>query len=69
MTLENWNTLMYLALRGQIEKYFTIIYFVIWIFVGNYVLLNLFLAILLNGFGISSDQKEEYLDGLDKQDI
>ena len=27
----------------------SVIYLVIWIFIGNYVLLNLFLAILLDG--------------------
>lgn len=33
----------------------TILYFVIWIFMGNYILLNLFLAILLNGFSVNND--------------
>jgi len=35
-------------------------YFVSWIFIGNYVLLNLFLAILLDGFD-SSDLDENIL--------
>ena len=31
----------------------TILYYVMWIFAGNYVLLNLFLAILLDGFTVN----------------
>lgn len=34
----------------------TMIYFLIWIFLGNYVLLNLFLAVLLDGFGVYGDE-------------
>jgi len=29
----------------------SLVFLISWIFIGNYVLLNLFLAILLNGFG------------------
>ena len=64
MTLENWNQLMYLGLKSKTNKFFTMAYFIIWIFIGNYVLLNLFLAILLNGFGQNIDKKEEMFDGL-----
>ena len=38
----------------------TIFYLVSWIFIGNYVLLNLFLAILLDGFD-SNDLNENIL--------
>lgn len=50
MTLENWNDLLLSALRSDVHKLISFIYFVSWIFIGNYVLLNLFLAILLEGF-------------------
>ena len=33
-----------------------VIYYVAWIFIGNWILLNLFLAILLEGF-VSEDQE------------
>ena len=42
----------------------TYIYYAIWIFAGNYVLLNLVLAILLDGFTMGSDSsKDELIDG------
>ena len=31
------------------------IYFILWIFLGNYVLLNLFLAVLLDGFQVNGE--------------
>ena len=50
MTLENWNSLLFNCLRAETPKYFTMIFLISWIFIGNYILLNLFLAILLDGF-------------------
>ncbi len=50
MTIENWNDLLTASLRGNAEIISTLIYFIVWIFIGNYVFLNLFLAILLEGF-------------------
>jgi len=35
------------------------IYYVVWIFIGNFILLNLFLAILLDSFLIEDDGTEE----------
>ena len=35
------------------------IYYVVWIFIGNFILLNLFLAILLDSFLIEDDGSEE----------
>jgi hypothetical protein len=50
MTLENWNSILSDAMRTNVNKFLTITYLISWIFIGNYVLLNLFLAILLEGF-------------------
>lgn len=58
MTLENWNDILVATLRTDVNKFFIILYFISWIFIGNYVLLNLFLAILLEGFD-SNDINEE----------
>jgi len=43
-------------MRSSINNVITVIYLLSWIFVGNYMLLNLFLAILLDSF---SDEDEE----------
>ena len=51
MTMENWNDILTATLRTDVNYALTLIYLISWIFMGNYVLLNLFLAILLNGFG------------------
>jgi hypothetical protein len=49
LTIENWNdiqTLIFLSSNSN----FTIIYLLTWIFIGNWVLLNLLQAVLLDGF-------------------
>jgi hypothetical protein len=64
ITMENWNTILIDALRSPNPPYLTMAYLLIWIFIGNYIFLNLFLAILLEGFESSSAAKplEEYDD-------
>jgi hypothetical protein len=55
MTLENWNDILTAALRTEVSFALTLLYLISLILMGNYVLLNLFLAILLNGFNIQED--------------
>ncbi len=43
-------------MRTNVNKLLTVSYFISWTFIGNLVLLNLFLAILLDGFSISIDE-------------
>lgn len=50
LTIENWNDVLYLTLRSDQHVVVSTVYLVICIFVGNYIFLNLFLAILLDGF-------------------
>jgi hypothetical protein len=54
--MENWNSFFYDALRSNVNEIIVVIFFVSWIFIGNFILLNLFLAILLESF---LDEKEE----------
>lgn len=49
LTIENWNDIETAAL-GSSVGYFSIFYIVSWIFIGNWILLNLLQAILLDGF-------------------
>ena len=37
-------------MRSEANGFITSIFLISWIFLGNYVLLNLFLAILIDGF-------------------
>jgi hypothetical protein len=50
LTTENWNTVMFYAFSSTVSQFLIAIYFVSCIFVGNWMLLNLFLAILLDSF-------------------
>lgn len=61
LTMENWQTLLFDLMRGEISKLLAALYLIVWIFVGNFILLNLFLAILLDSF-IEEDEEEEDQD-------
>ena len=54
LTMENWQSVMYQSMRAAqgsaVFKALTAIYYVSWIFIGNFILLNLFLAILIDSF-------------------
>ena len=51
MTLEGWNNLFFICLQiKSVHSFTTYCYFISWICFGHYVLLNLFMAILLDGF-------------------
>ena len=50
LTTENWNTIMFYAFSGPTTQALIAVYFISCIFVGNWMLLNLFLAILLDSF-------------------
>ena len=62
MTMENWQTVLYDMLRGDLfegqqSPYPVCIYLIAWIFIGNFILLNLFLAILIDAF-LEQDEEE-----------
>lgn len=59
LTMENWNNILFSCLRSTINVVLTILYMITWIFMGNYVLLNLFLAILLGGFDEDDNISED----------
>lgn len=42
-------------------KILTAIYYISWIFIGNFILLNLFLAILIDAFGDEDAELDEEL--------
>lgn len=72
MQSENWNFLIYLiawAAQDQISLYIGMAYLVVWFFVGNYILLNLFLSVLLDSFLESPEEEEDLeIQKLKKQD-
>ena len=57
ITLNNWTTVVMIANSAKDNSYwilFTVVLHISWIIIGNYVFLNLFLAILLDGFDEST---------------
>ena len=56
LTLENWDTIFYQI--WPINR-FCIFYFVFWIFIGNYILFNLFISILIQSFAEMDKEDED----------
>ena len=48
--MENWHYNMYESMRTSNPKVVTGIYYISWIFIGNFVLLNLLLSIIFDAF-------------------
>lgn len=53
LSVENWQTVLWDGMRSD-AGYSSCLFFISWIFIGNYVILNLFLAILLDSFSEKS---------------
>ena len=61
LTMENWQTVAFDSMRSEMGPWIPAIYYIVWIFLGNFILLNLFLAILLDSF-IEEDEQQELSD-------
>jgi hypothetical protein len=57
MSVENWNDIETSVLISSVS-YFGVIYLISWIVIGNWILLDLVTAILLDGFDDDSSPKE-----------
>jgi len=58
LTLEDWNAGMYDGVRGT-ETQWAALYYILLIMLGNYIMFNLFVAILIDGFGGEEEKEEE----------
>ena len=58
LTMENWQTVLFDSMATKVSAYGVAIFYISWIFLGNFILLNLFLAILLDSF-LEEDEEEE----------
>ena len=62
LTVENWPTLLYSGLRNQFQP-LVAIYYISFLLIGNYILLNMFLAIMLDSFvEVSANQEDDEED-------
>ena len=50
LTLEHVNDILDRVMTSTQDKFIPVIYILSWIFIGNYSLLNLYSAVLLEGF-------------------
>merc|ERR1719399_444543 len=58
LTLEDWNAGMYDGVRGT-ETQWAAAYYILLIMLGNYIMFNLFVAILIDGFADDGGGEEE----------
>jgi hypothetical protein len=68
--MENWQTVLFVTMRNNnVDKFVISGIYIAWIFIGNFILLNLFLAILLDSFLEEDDEEldEEALIELKRQ--
>lgn len=59
LTGENWNEIMVQVIANTGNKLFPAILFILLFVIGNFMLLNLFLAILLNSIDEAEDGVED----------
>ena len=59
LSMENWQAIFYQAMRTDVSMAIVTLYFISWIFIGNFMLLNLFLAILLDSFTQVEEEDHE----------
>lgn len=57
--MENWNAVLYEAAASNVSPFISAIYLVSCIFIGNFMILNLFLAILLDSFTSVEEEDHE----------
>lgn len=62
---------MYASDGSKIMKILTAVYYISWIFIGNFILLNLFLAILIDAFGDEDAELDEEMSekALEEQEL
>lgn len=62
LTMENWNLTMVNMMRTGTNFIIVQLYCISWIFIGNYMLLNLFLSILLDSFTAVEEEDHDTLE-------
>ena len=63
---KGWRELSFDCMRTDVGPFISLIFLISWIIIGNYILLNLFLAILLDGFNSTQEINEE-IEGMPKR--
>jgi hypothetical protein len=56
--MENWNSLLFACIASDVHPAISLVFLTTSLIVGNYILLNLLMAILLEGFDALEGKKE-----------
>lgn len=71
--MENWQQVLYASMRASqgnsAMKAITAIYYISWIFIGNFILLNLFLAILIDAFAEEDAEHEQTPEDIKAEEL
>ena len=62
LTMENWQSILFVMNRNNTkvsQPYMVSLFLIVWIFIGNFIMLNLFLAILLDDFLVDEEEVSE----------
>ena len=59
VSIENWNDIETITMYSSVPQAFTVFFLLSLIFFGNYVFLNLFLGVLLDGFSSASSEDSD----------
>jgi hypothetical protein len=59
--METWPDIFFDTARGDLNKYMVALFFVAWIFIGNFIILNLFISVLLDSYLEENDEEEDKL--------
>lgn len=65
LTTENWNDILTSSLRSNLGIWSSS-FLILWIVIGNFIILNLFLAILLDSVGNYKEDKDEPIEEVGK---
>jgi len=57
---------LFASTNNKNSNFLVAIYYIAWIFIGNFILLNLFLAILLDSF-LSEEEDEDPIDDMERR--
>lgn len=70
LTSTAWQYILQIALNSEINKFISTFYLISWIVIGNYIFLNLFLAIILGEFNKESQASLKSLeDGFEEIEL
>lgn len=64
VSIENWNDIETITMHSTVPQAFTVFFLLSLIFFGNYVFLNLFLGVLLDGFSSASSEDSDSDEGI-----